>query len=91
MEQSIQYTDEEKDALKLAQSRHAKNLEFFKSYNQERFQRYLRNYRNDGQKRLKEKIEPYGNKSWMANIVYPLTSSYIDSVVPIIMENFPTL
>lgn len=90
MDDNTQYSEEIQNALTLAKSRHSKNLQFFKTYNQERFQRYYRNYRNDGQKRLREKIEPLG-ATWMANLFYPLTSSYVDSVVPLIVENFPTL
>jgi len=84
---------EDKDAniLKLAQTRYNEGKGFFLAYNRERFQRYLRNYKNDGQKRLKEKIQKFGNEDWMSNLFYPLTSSYIDSVVPIIKENLPTL
>lgn len=79
------------NTLKIAQSRYSEAKNFFLRYNRDRFQRYLRNYRNDGQKRLKEKIRKYGDESWMSNIVYPLTSSYIDSVLPIVSENVPQL
>ncbi len=82
---------EKANALKLAQTRHARNKDFYDRYNKGRFQRYYRNYANDGQKRLKEKIQKKGDASWMSNITYPLTSSYIDSVLPIIKENMPTL
>ncbi|RLI02737.1 hypothetical protein DRO38_03595 [Candidatus Bathyarchaeota archaeon] len=85
----MEYTQEQKDMLKLAQERHSQALGFFRTYNQTRFQRYLSNYNNDGQKRLKEKLAKNGGQEWMSNIFDPLTSSYIDSIIPIVKENMP--
>lgn len=76
--------------LKIAKTRYNEAIDFFKKYNLPRFQRYYKNYRNDVRDRL-QRIRQHGDESWQANIGYPLTSSYIDSIIPIVNDNLPKL